>query len=89
MVEGPSDFTVSIHYDRRLYEHDIAGSMAHVRMLARQGIIDEEEMGQIVDGLMQIREEISAGEFPWKARARGSSHEYREPAGRKDRVGRR
>ena len=66
MVEGPSDFTVSIHYDRRLYEHDIAGSMAHVRMLARQGIIDEEEMGQIVDGLMQIREEISAGEFPWK-----------------------
>jgi len=66
MVDGPSDFTVSIHYDRRLYEHDIAGSMAHVRMLARQGIIDEEEMGRIVDGLMEIREEISSGEFPWK-----------------------
>ena len=66
MVEGPSDFTVSIHYDRRLFEHDIAGSMAHVRMLARQGIIDEEEMGQIVAGLLEIREEISSGEFPWK-----------------------
>ena len=66
MVGGTSDFTVSIHYDRRLYEHDIAGSMAHVRMLARRGIIDDEEMGQIVAGLMEIKEEISSGEFPWK-----------------------
>ena len=67
MVEGPSDFTVSIHYDRRLYEHDIAGSVAHVRMLARQGIVDEEEMGRIVAGLMEIREEISSGDFRWKS----------------------
>ena len=38
-----NSYTVSIHYDRRLYRHDIAGSMAHARMLARQGIIGEED----------------------------------------------
>ena len=41
MNDMPSDYTVSIHYDRRLYRQDIAGSMAHVRMLARQGIISD------------------------------------------------
>ena len=34
-----SDYTVSIHYDRRLYRQDIAGSRAHAAMLAKQGII--------------------------------------------------
>ncbi|HDO30943.1 MAG TPA: argininosuccinate lyase, partial [Desulfobacteraceae bacterium] len=34
-------FTASIHYDARLYRHDIAGSMAHARMLARQGLISD------------------------------------------------
>jgi len=67
MKNGPSDFTVSIHYDRRLYEHDIAGSVAHARMLGRQSIISGDEAAQIVAGLSEIRDEIAAGEFPWRS----------------------
>lgn len=67
MKKGPSDFTVSIHYDRRLYEHDIVGSIAHARMLARQGIIPEDDANKIVDGLAEIRDEIAIGEFPWRS----------------------
>ena len=67
MKNNPSDFTVSIHYDRRLYEHDIAGSTAHVQMLARQGIIGEDEAAKIVSGLAEIRDEIATGEFPWRS----------------------
>jgi len=42
-----TNYTVSIHYDRRLYRHDIAGSIAHARMLGKQGIISEEDAGLI------------------------------------------
>ncbi|MSP78544.1 MAG: argininosuccinate lyase [Dehalococcoidia bacterium] len=59
-------FTVSLHYDRRLYKQDIAGSIAHVRMLAKQGIVTKQEADQIVKGLAAIREEIEAGQFPWR-----------------------
>ena len=38
-MTAPADYTVSIHYDRRLYRQDIAGSKAHAAMLAQQGII--------------------------------------------------
>ena len=44
--------------DRRLYGHDIDGSIAHCRMLARSGIITEEEAAQLVKGLDQIRDEL-------------------------------
>ena len=44
-----SAYTVSIHYDRRLYRQDIAGSVAHARMLARQGIIGEEDSAAIIE----------------------------------------
>ena len=57
------DFTVSLHFDRRLYRQDIAGSKAHARMLARQGIISAAEGEQIVQGLTEILQEIEAGEF--------------------------
>ena len=60
-------YAVSIHYDRRLYRQDIAGSMVHARMLAKQGIIDHEDADSIVDGLGRIRQEIEAGDFPWDA----------------------
>jgi argininosuccinate lyase len=56
-------FTASIAIDRRLYRHDIEGSIAHCRMLARRGIISAEEARQLVAGLEQIREEIEAGRF--------------------------
>ncbi len=66
MSTHPSSYTVSIHYDRRLYRHDIAGSIAHARMLAKQGIITQDEAEKIIDGLGQIRAEIEAETFPWR-----------------------
>lgn len=66
MDELISRYTVSVHYDRRLYKQDIAGSVAHARMLGSQGIITEMEAGQIVRGLGEIKAEIEAGEFPWR-----------------------
>ena len=62
-----SAYTVSIHYDRRLYRQDIAGSMAHALMLARQGIISSGDAESILQGLEEIRQEIERGEFPWDA----------------------
>ena len=62
-----SAYTVSIHYDRRLYRQDIAGSVAHARMLARQGIISEQDAAAIVNGLAVVKQEIEDGEFPWDA----------------------
>jgi argininosuccinate lyase len=47
-------YTASIPFDHRLYTYDIAGSMAHARMLARQGIITSIEAGIIVAGLADI-----------------------------------
>ena len=61
-----SSYTVSIHYDRRLYRQDIAGSMAHARMLARQGIITDEARDAILAGLGEVRAEIEDGSFPWR-----------------------
>ena len=60
-----NEYTVSIHYDRRLYRQDIAGSTAHARMLARQGIISAEDADAIVGGLAAVQKEIEADEFPW------------------------
>ncbi|MBI2935677.1 MAG: argininosuccinate lyase, partial [Chloroflexi bacterium] len=59
-------YTASIRYDRRLYKQDIAGSVAHARMLGRQGIITEKEAELIVMGLAAIRQEIEQGVFPWR-----------------------
>ena len=61
-----SDYTVSIHYDRRLYRQDIAGSIAHARMLSKQGIISQSDADAIIAGLGDIQEEISSGKFAWK-----------------------
>ncbi|MCS6800372.1 MAG: argininosuccinate lyase [Chloroflexota bacterium] len=60
-------FTASIEVDRRLARYDIAGSIAHARMLAAQGIIPAAEADQIVAGLEQIAGEIERGEFIWRA----------------------
>ncbi|RMD78741.1 MAG: argininosuccinate lyase [Gammaproteobacteria bacterium] len=58
-------YTASIQQDARLYRQDIAGSIAHARMLARAGVLSEAECRAIVEGLEAIREEIEAGAFPW------------------------
>ena len=66
MHEVQSTYTVSIEYDRRLYKQDIAGSIAHARMLARQEIISAGEADSICDGLGEIAREIETGRFPWR-----------------------
>jgi len=58
-------FTASVEFDKRLYRHDIAGSVAHARMLAHVGILSEAECTAIVQGLETIRAEIERGDFNW------------------------
>jgi argininosuccinate lyase len=57
-------FTQSVTFDHQLYAQDIQGSIAHALMLAKVGILTDDERHQIVTGLEQIHEEISGGEFP-------------------------
>lgn len=59
------EFTESISFDRRLYEHDIRGSIAHAAMLAAVGLITDDESRAIAAGLEAIRGEIEAGTFPF------------------------
>lgn len=59
-------FSASVHYDARLYRHDIMGSRAHARMLARQGLITGEECAAILQGLDAIEAEIDRGEFVFR-----------------------
>ncbi|WP_028317048.1 argininosuccinate lyase [Desulfobulbus elongatus] len=59
-------FSASIQYDVRLYRHDIMGSRAHARMLARQGLITGAERDAILQGLAEIEAEIDRGEFVFK-----------------------
>ena len=61
-------FTASIDVDRRLYAYDIAGSIAHARMLAHVKVLSEKECDAIVQGLESIKSEIEAGKFPWESR---------------------
>ncbi len=55
----------SIDFDRRLYAEDIAGSIAHVTMLAKQGIVSRDDAAAIADGLRRVQAEIEAGGFPF------------------------
>ncbi len=65
-MDAISRYTVSLHYDRRLYRQDIAGSVAHARMLARQGIITGDDADQLITGLGQVCQEIEEDAFPWR-----------------------
>lgn len=56
------EFNASIGFDQRMYNEDIDGSIAHVRMLAKCGIISDDERDQIIGGLNTIREKIETGE---------------------------
>ena len=58
-------FTASISFDQRLAMHDIAGSLAHARMLAACGIIGRRDLAEIEGGLAKVRAEIRAGKFAW------------------------
>ncbi|MGM0679864.1 MAG: argininosuccinate lyase [Pseudomonadota bacterium] len=58
-------FTASVGFDKRLYKHDIAGSIAHARMLAHVGVLSESERDSIIEGLKVIEQDIERGEFAW------------------------
>ncbi|KXS37367.1 MAG: argininosuccinate lyase [Halomonadaceae bacterium T82-2] len=58
-------FTASVNFDRRLFHHDIRGSIAHATMLARVGVLTLDERDAIIQGLGEIEREIEEGAFPW------------------------
>ena len=60
-----AEFTASIQFDRRLYKHDIMGSIAHATMLGEVGLLSETEVQSILQGLQEIQAEIEAGQFEW------------------------
>ena len=70
-TDGPAAeanaFTNSVKFDTRLAHHDIAGSIAHARMLHHVGLLKEKEMAGIVAGLEGIGADISRGKFKWRA----------------------
>ena len=59
------DFNASISYDCRMYREDIAGSIAHAKMLAAHGIISKKDQEKITKGLISIKKEIDEGTFPF------------------------
>lgn len=58
-------FTASVNFDRRLYEQDIQGSLAHAEMLAAIDVLTANELKAIKEGLIEIRQEIADGKFAW------------------------
>jgi len=60
------NYTSSIHFDKRLYKEDIAGSIAHARMLAKQGIISDKDAELITMALTSIRQDIEQGSFEFR-----------------------
>ena len=59
-------YTSSVFFDKRLWQADIQGSLAHAEMLAAQKIISDQDFADIQRGMAQIKEEISKGQFDWK-----------------------
>ena len=57
------EFNASLPFDQKLYEEDIKGSIAHSAMLAKQGILTQDEADAIAKGLLQIKGEIESGAF--------------------------
>jgi argininosuccinate lyase len=66
MSELVKRYTSSVFFDKRLWQADIAGSLAHAEMLAAQGIIGQDDHASIQRGMAQIRAEIESGAFEWK-----------------------
>src|SRR5271157_1420568 len=60
-------FTESVLFDRRLWRHDILGSLAHAAMLRKIGVLSKAEAGAIERGLKSVAREIEAGKFRWQA----------------------
>ena len=65
-AERLRDYTESVSFDWQLYRHDIAGSIAHAKMLAHIRMLKPSEMTVIVAGLEEIRAQIDRGQFKWR-----------------------
>jgi len=65
VAELVKKYTASVDFDKRLAEFDIAGSVAHAKMLGAQGIISLDDVAKIEQGLAEILAEIQAGSFEW------------------------
>jgi len=63
------DFNSSIHFDKKMYRHDIRGSMEHAAMLCRAGILTAEELGDITSGLAAILHDLDSGELEFDMNA--------------------
>lgn len=59
------EFTASVQFDQRLYAYDIQGSVAHATMLAKVGVLTDDEAKTIIDGLADVKTEIEQGKFEW------------------------
>ena len=59
-------YTASVFFDKRLWQADIAGSLAHAEMLCHQGILSPADQAAIARGMAQISAEIEAGQFEWQ-----------------------
>ena len=66
MSELVKRYTASVFFDKRLWQADIEGSLAHADMLGAQGLISATDLASIRKGMAQIRSEIEAGQFDWK-----------------------
>ncbi len=66
MSELVKRYTASVSFDQRLWQADIAGSLAHAEMLCQQGIISAEDYHAIQSGMALISSEIESGQFDWK-----------------------
>ncbi|MGC4395244.1 argininosuccinate lyase [Hydrogenophaga sp. T2] len=66
MSELVKRYTASVFFDKRLWQADIQGSLAHAEMLAAQGIIGASDLADIQRGMAQITSEIEAGTFQWQ-----------------------
>ena len=65
MSELVKRYTASVDFDQRMWRQDIRGSLAHARMLARQGIISPADLADIERGMAQVTQEIETDEFAW------------------------
>jgi len=58
-------FTASVQFDQRMYRQDIEGSRAHARMLNKVGVLSDEDLNSLLQGLDQVEQEIAEGRFEW------------------------
>ncbi|MEI9999524.1 MAG: argininosuccinate lyase [Verrucomicrobiota bacterium] len=65
-AERLQDYTESVSFDWKLYRHDIAGSIAHARMLCHIKVLKPSELNVIIAGLEEIRGQIDRGQFHWR-----------------------